>query len=34
MSIEMKRNVEEAVVELAGRLDTTKAPKLEYRAFF
>ena len=29
MTIEMKRNAEEAVVELAGRLDTTTAPKLE-----
>ena len=29
MTIEMKRNAEETVIEIAGRLDTTTAPALD-----
>ncbi len=29
MSIEMKRNAEETIIEIAGRLDTTTAPVLD-----
>ena len=29
MTIEIKRNAEETVIELAGRLDTTTAPALD-----
>ena len=29
MTIEIKRNADEAVIELAGRLDTTTAPALD-----
>ena len=29
MTIEIKRNAEEAIIELAGRLDTTTAPALD-----
>ena len=29
MTIEMKRNAEQTVIELAGRLDTTTAPALD-----
>ena len=29
MTIEIKRNVEETIIELAGRLDTTTAPALD-----